>query len=264
MTIPFEQLDRQRRGLLWLAGLLLAAFCAALTLATWSGDAPSIQLEGRVPSMVGLCGLIALFVVYVQHKHRQLSALEARLRDVAVREAALQARFSELAFLFDTSTQIQLRLDLQSMLELAAQRLVPCLDAHQSSIMLFNETTGLLEVKAAAGMDAERVAFARVKPGVGVAGHGFATGETLNLTPQLVRERFPDSPEYGRTVVAGICVPMRFRGTPIGVVSVTRSSGEPFSDLHASILASFAEHCAATVVKTHHHRELLESVRKAA
>jgi len=266
MGRPFEQLDRQRRAMLWLVGLLLAALCAALMLTTWTaGEAmPTIELNDRWPSMAGLCGLVVLFVLYVQHKSRQLSVLESRLRDHAVREAALQARFSELSFLFDTSTQIQLRLDLNSMLDLAAQRLVPCLDAHQSSIMLFNESTGELEVKAAAGIDSERVLGATTRPGEGVSGHVFSTGETLNLTPEMVKQRFPEAIEYGRQIVAGLCVPMRFRGNPIGVVNVTRTSGEPFSDLHANILASFAEHCAATVVKTHHHHELLQTVRQAA
>src|SRR5437899_2931924 len=100
MAVQLDQLDRQRRGIMWLVGLLLASFCGALLLTTWSGDAPSIQLEQRWPSMVGLCGLIVLFVLYVQNKHRQLAALERKLRDVAVREATLQARFSELVFLF--------------------------------------------------------------------------------------------------------------------------------------------------------------------
>ena len=264
MALRFEQLDRQRRGMLWLVGLLLSAFCGALLLTTWNGDAPSIQLEQRWPSMVGLCGLIVLFILYVQNKHRQLAALEAKLRDVAVREATLQARFSELVFLFDTSTQIQLRLDLNSMLDLAAQRLVPCLEAHQSSIMLYNEQTNQLEVKAAAGVDAERVMEATTQPGEGVAGHVFSTGEVLNLTPEIMQKRFPDAVVRGRQLTAGLCVPMRFRGTPIGVVSVTRTSGEPFSEMHANILASFAEHCAATVVKTHHHHELLSRVRQPA
>ena len=264
MPQDLEQVQKQRGRLLWLFGTLIAAMCAALVFTSWSGDQPSLQFEQRWPALTGLCGLVALFVLYVQNHHRKLSELESRLRDIAVREASLQAHFSELSFLFDISTQLQLRLDLNSMLELAAQRLLPCLDAHQSSIMMLNEETGLLEVRAASGVDAERVACAKVKPGEGVAGQVFASGELLNLTAESARQRFADQPDYGRQIAAGLCVPMRFRGTPIGVVCVTRTSGEPFSELHARMLASFAEHCAATVVKTNHHHDLLQSVRKAA
>ena len=264
MPQTLEQVQKQRGRVLWLFGTVTAAMCTALVLTTWSGDQPSIQFEQRWPALVGLCGLVLLFVLYVQHHHRKLSVLESRFRDIAVREAALQAHFSELSFLFDISTQLQLRLDLNSMLDLAAQRLLPCLDAQQSTIMLVNEESGLLEVRAASGVDSERVTGVKVKPGEGVAGQVFSTGELLNLTAATAGQQFAEQPDYGRGIIAGLCVPMRFRGNPIGVVCVTRTSGEPFSDLHARMLATFAEHCAATVVKTNHHHELLESVRTSA
>ncbi len=264
MPQNFDQLQRRRGRALWLIGILMTAMCAVVVLGTLAGDEPILEIEQRWPALVGLCGLVALFVLYVQHQHRQLSTLEARLRDVAVREAALQAHFSELSSLFDVSIQLQLRLDLQSMLELAAQRLLSCLDAQRASIMLFNEATGLLEVRAAAGVDAERAVNATLKPGEGVAGQTFTSGEVLNLTGEAIRQRFADPHDGRPSFSAALCVPMFFKGTPIGVVCVSREGGELFGDLHARMLVAFAEHCAATVVKTHHHYELLESVRKAS
>lgn len=264
MSQPFNQVDRQRGRLLGLGGVLIAALCATLVLVTGNGDTSGLALERRWPTLVGLAGLVALFVLYAQRQHRQLAVMETRLRDLAVREATLQARFSELSFLFDTSTQLQLRLDLHGMLDLAVQRLIPCLDAHQASIMMFDEASGLLHVQASAGVDSALVSGGAMKPGEGVAGHVFATGEALNLTPEVMRKRFPDHEKHGRQIAAGLCVPMRFRGASIGVVSVSRTAGEPFGELHAKMLESFAEHCGATVVKTHHHHELLRQVRRAA
>jgi transcriptional regulator with GAF, ATPase, and Fis domain len=262
----FQRLERQRRGLSHLGGLLLTAMCVSLALvsATESGEGLQFQLEGRWPTIVGLVGLVLLFVLYQQKKHREFAALEARMRELAVREATLQARFSELSFLFDTSTQLQLRLDLKSMLELAAQRLVPCLDAHQSSIMLFDAEKGVLEVRAASGVSAEHVLGAKVAPGEGIAGHVYSTGETLVLTPEVMKKRFPSELKKARSIGSALCVPMRFRGKAIGVVSVTRTSGELFGESHARILESFAEHCAAAVLKTHHHQELLGRHDRAA
>ena len=251
---------------MWLGGILLTAMCAALVLVTWSGEAASLEfhLEGRWPTLVGLAGMVLLFVFYAQHQHRQLAATEARMRETAVREAAMEARFSELSFLFDVSTQLQLRLDLQGILDLAVQRLIPCLDAHQSSIMLFNETENVLEVKAAAGADLERVRSARSAPTAGVAGHVFTSGESLILTPELIRDRFPEETKQGRAISSSLCAPLRFRGTPIGVVSVSRTHGERFGQMHVKILEAFADHCAATVVKTNHHHALLQHVQHVA
>lgn len=260
----FEKVDQQRSRLALLGGIVMAAMCGALILVSWGGEGASLDLGRRWPTLVGLAGLVLLFVLYNHHRYRQLAILEQRLRDLAVREASLQARFGELSFLFDTSTQLQLRLDLQSMLDMAVQRLIPCLDAHQASIMLFDDTSGTLEVKAAAGVDAQLVIGGRVKPGEGIAGHAFSTGEALNLTPESMANRFSEHRKQGRKIAGGLCVPMRFRGTPIGVVSVSRSTGEAFSDLHLKMLASFAEHCAASVLKTHHHHEMLKQVRRVA
>ena len=263
-TRGYRFLDSQRRILSGLGGLLMTAICLTLVLVSWWQSPEGFNLKARWPSLVGLLGLVVVFVLYSQHKHRQLGELERKLRDAAVREASMQARFTELAFLFDTSTQLQLRLDLSSMLELATQRLSSCLEASQCSIMLHNPVSGMLEVRAAGGVDSVLVKGAQVEPGKGIAGHVFATGETLLLTPQVMAERFPDEIKHGRTIASALCVPLRFRGTSIGVVSVARTGGEPFGETHARMLETFGEHCAATVVKTEHHQEVLRQVKKAA
>jgi transcriptional regulator with GAF, ATPase, and Fis domain len=262
----FASVERQRNVLMWLGGVTLTAMCAALVLVSWSSSGASIELDigHRWPTLVGLSGLVLIFVLYMQHKHQQLTAMEAKMRDLAVRGAALQARFGELSFLFDISTQLQLRLDLPSMLDLAAQRLLSCLDATQSSIMLFDEKQGMLEVKAAAGVDLPLVKSARVAPGEGISGHAYAKGESLLLTPKMIKERFAKFEKQGRSIVSGLSVPMRFRGEPIGVMNVTRTSGDSFDTTHVKMLETFADHCAATVVKTHHHHEMLQHVKQAA
>ena len=266
MNQLFAYIDRQRNMLLWLGGFTLTAMCAALVLLSWTtqGTALEFNFAERWPRLVGLTGLVLIFVLYMQQKHDELAAMEVKMRDMAVRSAALQARFSELSFLFDVSTQLQLRLDLQSMLDLAAQRLLSCLDATQSSIMLYDEKRGVLEVKAAAGVDLTLVKSAQVTPGEGIAGHAYAKGESLLLTPEMMRERFSAHEKRARSIVSGLSVPMRFRGAPIGVMNVTRTSGESFDETHVKMLETFADHCAATVVKTHHHHGMLQHVKEAA
>jgi transcriptional regulator with GAF, ATPase, and Fis domain len=262
----FTSVERQRNVLLWLVGIILTATCGVLVLVSATNSGPWFELDfsRRWPRLVGLFGLVLIFVLYIQQKQQQLAVMEAKLRDLAVRGAALQARFGELSFLFDVSTQLQLRLDLPSMLDLAAQRLLSCLDATQSSIMLFDEAEQLLEVKAAAGVDMPLVKAGRVAPGEGIAGHVYAKGESLLLTPTMMRERFAKYEKPGRSIVSGLSVPMRFRGEPIGVMNVTRTSGDSFDETHVKMLETFADHCAATVVKTHHHHEMLRHVKQAA
>ncbi len=262
-----DSIERQR-GVLWMLGLVvMGALCAGLAVVSWSGAEGGFQVEmtQKWTSLVGLAGLVLLFVLYATKKQRELAAMQDRLQKVAVREASLHARLGELSLLFDTSTQIQLRLDMQSMLELATQRLLSCFEAHQSSIMLLNEESGLLEVRAASGVDANLVAGSRAKPGEGIAGAAFAAGESLLLDDASMRARFPNDIKPGRNIRSSLIVPMKFRGACVGVISVSRThQSEPFEEVHRQMLQTFAEHCAATFVKTHHHQTLLEGVRRAA
>jgi putative methionine-R-sulfoxide reductase with GAF domain len=266
--LKIASIERQRGSLLSLGLLLVAALCAALVLSNWStvdGAMRRDMLARRWPALVGLSGLVLLFVLYATNKHRELCRMQARYQQMAVREASLQARLSELSFLFDTSTQLQLRLDMQSMLELACQRLLSCFEAHQSSIMLHNEESGLLEVKAVSGIDSNLVAGSTARPGDGIAGRVFASGESQLLTPAVMKARFPNEIKPGRNISSSVSVPMRFRDMTIGVVNVCRTaSGEEFTPMHVHMLESFAEHCAATFIKTRHHQALLAGTRKAA
>jgi transcriptional regulator with GAF, ATPase, and Fis domain len=263
-----QAVEGHRRAIWALGAVLLGAMCVALVLLTWSSTpegGAGVAIESRWSALVGLCGLVALFLLYTARQQRELSKLERRLRDLAVREASLQARLGELSFLFDTSTQLQLRLDLQGMIDLAVQRLVPCLEAQQASILLFNEAAGLLEVRGASGVDAELVAGQTVVPGEGIAGKVYRTGETMVLTSDAMRRRFPDEIKKGRVIDSSVLVPMRSRGRTIGVMCVARGAGtEPFDETHARMLESFAEHCAAGILKIHHHQILLEGVKRTA
>src|SRR5262249_47237071 len=136
---------------------------------------------------------------------------------------------------------------------------------HQASIVLHDKESGMLEVKARAGGDSALLPDAVAPMDEGIVGHVFTTGETLMLTAEMMADRFPDEAERATATVAStLCVPMRFRDRSIGVILVTRKDGDPFGPMHAQMLTAFAEHCAATVVKTHHHHEMLAQMRKAA
>ena len=77
MNQLFASVDRQRNTLLWLGGVILTATCAALVLVSWTSSGASLELDisHRWPTLVGLFGLVLIFVLYMQHKHQQLAAM---------------------------------------------------------------------------------------------------------------------------------------------------------------------------------------------
>lgn len=259
---------RSRRHL-WIAGAVLLG---ALTVTVVSLSA-ALDDRGPFPPalanpatvMVGLCALVLVFVLYVFHRERELRSLEVRLQETLVREAALRERVAELSALFDAATQLAVKLDLRAMLGLAARRILACLDADQSSIMLYNPQRKTLEVRVTAGVDASLVEGAALETGQGIAGYVFSSGEPLVLNPQEMRARFAQEVKLGRHIASALSVPMRFQGTTLGVFNVCRvGDAEEFSPFHARLLMSFAEHCAAAIVKQQHYRRVFGTGRKAA
>jgi transcriptional regulator with GAF, ATPase, and Fis domain len=260
---------RQRRWIWALGAILLLSLTATVVLLSWimgKGEGGwLVTPESRWPMLLGLVGLVLIFVIYIFVKQRQLDAIEARVRQLMVREAALRAHISELSAIFDAATQLAEKLDLRGTLELAARRILPCLEADLSSIMLLNPQTGCLEVKAVAGAEARQVEGRATKPGEGIAGLVYSTGESLVLNPDQLRSGFAQEFHLGRKPVSGLCVPLRFQGNTLGVFNVCRLEGsEAFTAVHARMLETFAEHCAAAVVKTFHFRRQSQSPPQAA
>jgi hypothetical protein len=147
---PFETLQRQRGSLLGAAGLLLLFMSTTLVLIIAFEDGGRLDLAKHWPSLTGLLGMVLVFVLYVQHKHQQLAAIERQLHELAVREATSQARFHELSSLFETSTQLQLRLDLPSMLDSGGAAAAALLGRPSGHDRAPQEGTGLLEIATAA------------------------------------------------------------------------------------------------------------------
>ncbi|MEK7330114.1 MAG: ATP-binding protein [Candidatus Eisenbacteria bacterium] len=199
-----------------------------------------------------------IFVLYASAKHRALNERESQLRLSAAREDALRERLAELSALLETTTEMAQSLDLSTMLELAARRIRACLEADHVSLMLLNPSSGLLEVKAASGLDAELAQLASVKPGEGIVGSVYVAAEPQVFGQEPVCARLSAELRLTRRACAAVCVPLRVKGSPIGLLNVVRTEeGESFAPSHLRTLQAFAEHLAAAFVKTFQYQRLL-------
>lgn len=253
--IPDSVLSRRR---LWVMGtLVLGAFALAVVAMSGpaGGDLPSLARLSHDAKRLGLLGLVTLFVIYVFSEERRLALKEAELQQLMVREVSLRARLSELSELLEATTELARTFDLQTVLTLAARRVLPGLEADQSAILLFNNRSGRMEGVTAAGRDVEHVREARVQPGEGAAGYVFSSGETLTLESEEVRQGLARQLGLPQVPSSALCVPLRFQGTVLGVFCVTRHGGVPFTPAHGRMLLPLAEHCAAAIVKALHDRQ---------
>jgi transcriptional regulator with GAF, ATPase, and Fis domain len=203
----------------------------------------------------GLVGLVLLFVAHVTIQQRRLRRWELEIQQRSMREEVLRARLNELAALMEVSGELSQKLDLRATLELAARRLLPCLEADHSSILLLNPRSRALEKAAWVGKSAAAGQMVQVHPGEGVLGHVFVSREMLTVETPEARVALRRELGLAGTPCSAMCVPILFDGTCLGVFCVARVDvSEPFTALHARALQVLASQCGAAVVRYFHTR----------
>jgi len=249
---------RGSRRRLWVMGAVILTALALAVVSLGGTQGGELGLLSRIShdaKLIGLLGLVLLFMAYVFGEERRLARKEAELQKLMVREVSLRARLAELTELLDATTEVAQTLDLHAVLGLAARRVLSGLEAEQSAILLLNGRTRQLEGAAAAGADSERVRAARVPTGDGVAGYVQTSGEAIVVETDEMRQRLARELGLQAAPSSALCVPLRFQGTVLGVFCVCRGAGgEAFSPAHARMLQPLAEHCAAAIVKGVHYR----------
>ncbi len=270
MVEPHDHDPERRRQWLWgLASVLLLGLSVAVAILAVSGreGSPVVLLPRQTYGAVvgSLVGLVVLFVLYVARSQRQLALRQSELHWAAMREVALRERLGELLALLDTSGELAQKLDLRSMLGLAARRVLPCLEADHSAVHLIDPRHQRLESVASIGRRAGPAEPITIRPGTGVVGYVFATREALTVTAEEMRARLAAELALAGTPHSALCVPIRFEDATLGVFTVARVDGsEPFVPTHARALQALAQQCGAAIVKDFHYRRAAHEAPRAA
>ena len=108
-----EEIDRRNWSLWILNGLLLAVMAAVITSLylpqVWGLVAPDMPApETRGMLVTGLCGLVAIFMLYMLLKQRQMGDLRSDLFRSRMKEEILRSRLGEITSLFDMSTSVNM------------------------------------------------------------------------------------------------------------------------------------------------------------
>ncbi len=248
---PLERIDR--RG--WLLWALTFLVILALTLAIPMLYFPLLDGAGETPfegqgyyAIVGLSGLVLVFCLYTVLKQRELNVLRLRLLDEERELDDVRTRLSELSTLFHVSTTLNLQIHLESILEIIVRRVVSTLRAQQASIMLYSAESGMLESRAAYGLEAEFARGAKAKLGEGIAGWVAETKQAVLLGKEPDRPDLAKHYKRERNITSALSLPLRAGDRCVGVLNVNRiNHPEPFREHHREILRLFAEHVGAVI-----------------
>ena len=211
-------------------------------------DAGSLWIQNGYTVAIGLAGLVVIFCLFTIHKQIELMRMREAL---AADERDLQdarTRLSEISALFQLSSSLNLQLQLSAILEIIVRRVLATLKAQQSSIMIYNPESGLLETRASYGLESEFARNAKTRVGQGIAGWVAQQQQAVMLGAKAPNDDFGRYYKTNRNITSALSLPLRVGDRCVGVLNVNRiNHPEPFREHHRDMLRLFAEHVGAVV-----------------
>jgi two-component system NtrC family sensor kinase len=156
---------------------------------------------------------------------------------------SLKQRLSSLESLQQVGQRVTSQLDMNVVLTSIVDAAVELTGAEEGSLLLLDETSGELYMRAARNFGDDFVRTFRVPVEDTLPGQVLRSGK-----PLLMDASSPQKIKTAYLVYNLIYVPMRLQGRAIGVLGVdNRQSGKPFSDYHLTLVTSLADYAAIAV-----------------
>jgi diguanylate cyclase (GGDEF)-like protein len=164
--------------------------------------------------------------------------------------SALKRTVEQLAAFNEIAKVLTSTLETREVLSLVMQKVSAVLKPANWSLLLLDEPAGTLYFEIAVGDGAQKLRHLRVKPGEGIAGQVFLTGQPRRVDD--VRNAPDFSPRFDaassfrtRSVLA---VPLVFRRRVLGVIELVNGEGDPaFSDEDLQAVTAVADFAAIAI-----------------
>jgi two-component system phosphate regulon sensor histidine kinase PhoR len=174
----------------------------------------------------------------------------------------LQKRIDGLEALQRVGRSVTALLDLDNVLTVVVDSAVELTGAEEGSLLLLDEATGELYMRASRNFQDEFVRKFRLPARDSLAGQVLRTGK-----PITIDEKTPQKIKTSYLVHTLIYVPLQVRGRVIGVLGVdNRQSGHPFLEDHIILVAALADYAAIAIdnarlyTRTEVERKKLETI----
>jgi len=118
----------------------------------------------------------------------------------------------------------------------------------RGSLMVFDEASGDLKIVASKNISPEVVEATNIKPGEGIAGRAFQTGETIFVTDPGQNTQYKDYTGKEEQKDPFIAIPLKIKDKPFGVLNLHLSrEKESFTDYDLKFLTLLAGESAVTL-----------------
>lgn len=176
-------------------------------------------------------------------KRRERSR-EERLRD-------LEANNRNLKVIQDLSMEINAILELDNLLPVVMDAFVKAGGVSKGSLMLLDEDSERLTIRASVGLSERAIAEVRPKLGEGVAGIVAQSGRPIlvnDTTREALYKDYVVDELKERPRESLLCLPLPFRGKVVGCLNLSgKSSGDPFIRNDEVVLSILANQAAVAI-----------------
>jgi two-component system phosphate regulon sensor histidine kinase PhoR len=220
-----------------------------------------LQLENRA---------IGLVELYDRRASRTFSTDEVQLCQALAHQTAMalerirlfnetRQRLSEVSELYTLANEFAANLNLTEVMGAIVGSIRRALSCRGCCIFLLDETSQMLEIKAAAGLKPEWRDAARLRLGEGVAGRAAAEARTVYLIDTL---KDPEYIFFDREVRSLLAVPMQVKGRVIGVINVDERVPDAFGPDQERLLTIAAAQAAIAIENARLFSEMLSEKRR--
>ena len=231
-------------------------------------QAPNAKSELAVPlivknKVIGVIDIQSEQVGFFTHEHRRLLELTASRMGVAIENARLYTRVSRqaqtLTVLGEISREITSILDPDDLLERVGQLLKRVVDFHNFSILLWNDTTHLLEHRFSTRSGERVVREHAVALGQGLIGIAAQSREPV-LAPDVRKDtRYINVNPETRSELA---TPLIYKGSVIGVLDLEHTRVNYFNEDHQRTLVTLAAQLAISIVNARLYQRISEEEQR--
>jgi len=152
----------------------------------------------------------------------------------------LKENIEELDLLYKVGQSMSSELDYTKVLNLILDKLISVMKAESGSIMIFDEDSGKLKIEVAKGLPENIIEKTEVAVGEGIVGKVMKTGRPIYIANTM---DYPDLAKIkGREVKEGtfLSVPLRVKGELRGVINVSKSTPNSFTDRDLELFRSLS------------------------
>jgi HD-GYP domain-containing protein (c-di-GMP phosphodiesterase class II) len=122
------------------------------------------------------------------------------------------------------------------------------INSPRGSMMIHDAQTDELKIAASKNISKEVIETTRIKPGLGIAGRAFQTGETIFVTDPAQNTQYKDFIGKEEQMDPFIAIPLKLKDKPFGVLNLHLSrEKESFTDYDLKFLTLLAGETAITL-----------------